>query len=27
VAIQLACLAVLWFVPGLATALPNALYR
>ena len=26
VAIQLACLAVLWFVPGLATALPNALY-
>ena len=27
VAIQLACLAVLWFVPGLATTLPNALYR
>jgi len=27
VAIQLACLVVLWFVPGLATALPNALYR
>jgi TRAP-type mannitol/chloroaromatic compound transport system permease large subunit len=27
VAIQLACLAVLWFLPGLATALPNALYR
>jgi TRAP-type mannitol/chloroaromatic compound transport system permease large subunit len=27
VAIQLACLAVLWFAPGLATALPNALYR
>ena len=27
VAIQLACLVVLWFLPGLATALPNALYR
>jgi len=27
VAIQLACLVVLWFVPGLATVLPNALYR
>jgi len=27
VAIQLTCLAVLWFLPGLATALPNALYR
>jgi tripartite ATP-independent transporter DctM subunit len=27
VAIQLACLLVLWFAPGLATALPNALYR
>jgi tripartite ATP-independent transporter DctM subunit len=26
VAIQLAALAVLWFVPGLATALPRALY-
>jgi TRAP-type mannitol/chloroaromatic compound transport system permease large subunit len=27
VAIQLASLIVLWFVPGLATFLPNALYR
>jgi tripartite ATP-independent transporter DctM subunit len=27
VAIQLASLVVLWFVPGLATFLPNALYR
>jgi tripartite ATP-independent transporter DctM subunit len=27
VAIQLTCLVVLWFLPGLATALPNALYR
>jgi TRAP-type mannitol/chloroaromatic compound transport system permease large subunit len=26
VAIQLACLLALWFVPGLATVLPHALY-
>jgi TRAP-type C4-dicarboxylate transport system permease large subunit len=27
VVIQLVALAVLWFVPQLATALPHALYR